>query len=386
MPVVPVGEKLSAVYLDPFKPAENVIYRLSVLHTSAIATEYHWIDVSSKNIKGSYQCIQGVCCQAFGRRNQAYNVPIYVYRDPTRSTEGEVQVWRMTPVQWKKFSDMATQVNLLEYDLSFTVTKRGRGLDPAYTAVPDVKLRQYWTPEQVEQLKLAVSSFYQLGEASLVNPMALNDWNQLLYDCGYDLRNQCWPGGQSPMSQGQARGAIGYAVGTALPPAPPMGGPPAGFTPVLPAIPRAFPQGQVGGTILQPPSVQAGVVGTVPMGASPYAGFPPNTQTVSMPIQSSVSVGSGMVPQSTPVLGMGGIPPMSIPTPQQGLGSVSSPPFGAQPAPVGASFGGVPLGTAPVMPSPASPPTNSGVLGVAPQNEIPGTVEITTEEMDHLLE
>jgi len=375
--IVSPGEKLSSVYLDRFQPAENVVYRLSVLDVRAIATESHFVDVPSRNVKGVYQCIQGVCCQAFGRRRQTYNVLIYVYRDPTRSTEGEIQVWQMTAPQWKKFSDLAVQVNLAEYDLTLTASKRGLGMDLAYSVVPDVKMRQYWSADQAQQLHMAVESFYKMGEDSLVQPMALNDWNQLLYDCGYDLQNGMWPGGQSPMHTGAARSAIGRAMGGAvLPPVPAMGGLPPGFTPQSPAPAptsyqyqvmgqntvqaRSVPQGQVGGTVMQPPQVPAGVV-------------PP-----SVTVQNNVIPVGGGLPQAASVTGTGlAFPsvPANLPMP------------GAVPPPMGIpSSQGVPLGTAPVVPGvQAVESPQLGAIGAAQQNEIPGTIEMSAEEFNSML-
>ena len=361
MAIVAPGEKLPSVFLDRFQPAENVTYRLSVLDVRAIAIESHFVDIPSKQIKGVYQCIQGVCCQAAGRRRQTYNVLVYVYRDPTRSTEGDIQVWQLTAPQWKKFSDIAVQLNLQEYDLTLTASKRGYGMDLSYSAVPDVRMRQYWSPAQHEQLRLAVDSFLTSGEGSLVHPMTLNDWQQLLYDCGYDLQNQMWPGGQNPMNPISAKNAIGRAV---LPPAPSVGGIPPGFSPVASrSVQQASqfgfpqqPQGQVGGVLFQPQPVQAGVV--------------PQS------VQASIPVGVPAFPQAAPVQSAGFqiSPASNIPAQR------------AVPPP-----SGVPLGTAPVMPtSSVAMPAVGGVQSVSSvsnvQNEVPGTEEISAEELNKMLE
>jgi len=283
--IVTPGEKLPAAYLERFDPAENVVYRFSVLSTSALAVEFHWVDVPSKNIKATHQCLQGICCQALGRRSQTYNVPIYVYRQ-AGSTEGDVYVWQMTPSRWKKFSDLALQVDLLQYDLTFSAQKRGQGMDWSYSVLPDAKYRDYWSPEQKEQLKIATDSFYQMGESSLVNPMTYNDWAQLLYDIGYDVQNQCWPGGQSPMNSGASFGAIRQAVGvgSVLPPPPP-----AGYVSSHPqaltgqAFPPPTSHPTIGnGVIMQPPSLQGAPSVPVNVPVSTPVGVPsaPALQTV----------------------------------------------------------------------------------------------------------
>ena len=364
MAIVSPGERLPATYLERFDPAENVTYRISVLATSAIAVEFHWVDVPSKGIKGTYQCIQGACCQAFGRRSQTYNVPIYVYKNPQLNTEGEIQVWQMTPARWRKFSDLALQVDLTKYDLTLTAQKRGLGMDQSYSVMPDYNFRDYWTPDQKEQLRIAVESFYQMGESSLVNTMNYNDWNQMLYDCGYDLQNMMWPGGQTPMNSGAAFTAIKGAVAApALPPAP-------GYAAVAPAIPKP---GMVGGVVFQPPAPGFAPVpqaaGTLPSPAaqpSPFSGVVP----------SHTVAGSGQAPQASVSVGA---------VPQAGLAAPSHPSV----APVihGASpmASAVPLGTAPAMPAMASvqplPPQGFS----APQNEVSGTEEITAEELNKLI-
>jgi hypothetical protein len=354
MPVVEVGEKLPSVYLDRFTPVEGLVYRLSVLDTKAIAVESHWVDVPSKDIKGSYECIQGVCCVACGRRRQTYNIPIFVYRDPQHSTEGEIQVWSLTAPQWKKFSDLALQVDLKVYDLMLSAQKRGWGLDQSYSVIPDVQLRQYWTPEQKEQIPQAVDSFYQLGEGSLVNVMNLNDWNSLLYGLGFDFQNNCWPGGQSPLNSGRAMRAVGMATSAlgypGMAPVVPIMGQQAVLPPapvVQAGVPVSSAQGnmvsrpgQVGGTIFQPPKPPAAI-----FGQSGQAGFVPP-----------------QVPQTVvvPPLPVGGAGPQTV-------------------------TGGVPLGTPPVIPQTAmQAPIPSAQAPIA-GNEVSNQVTVTEAEMQELL-
>jgi hypothetical protein len=411
MPIVDVGMKLPSIYLDRADFAEGVTYRFSVLDTRAIATESHYIDLPARSIKGVYQCIQGACCAAFGRRRQTYNVPIYVYRDPTRTTEGEVQVWQMSVSQWKKFSDLAMQVDFKVYDITLTASKRGWGMDLSYSVVPDVQLRKYWTPEQREQLQQSVESFYQMGEASMVNPMTFNEWNQLLYDCGFDLQNMQWPGGQSPMVQGKARMAIGSAVAPGLPMAPSMGvlppvpgmGPP----PVRPAV--AVAPGVAGGVVFQPPAPQAGAIpfqggvtvgavpvggapATVTVGAVPQAGVAPQVSPAGAVPQNSVPAGA--VPQSAVVPQTGAVQAGSVVSPRAGVafpGQVSSQTVQAQQSQgFGTVPGGVPLGTAPVIPQSQAVPVAGVDTAQVPvsveANVIPGQQVITAEEMEQLLQ
>jgi hypothetical protein len=417
MPVVSVGQKLPSIYLDRFQPVEGLTYRISVLDTNAIATEFHFIDIPSRGVKGSYQCIQGACCAAFGRRSQTYNVPIYVYRESQpRTTDGELQVWRMTAPQWKKFSDMAMAVDFKVYDIMLVAQKRGYGMDLTYSAVPDVKLRDYWSPEQREQIPQSVESFYQLGEASLTNPMAFNDWNQLLYECGFDLQNMQWPGGQSPMSQGNAQRSVGRGFGAAMLPQPPSQGilpPVPGMAPAQVA-PQVMPQGVVGlgGPPVMQPTPPA--PGAVPMPVLASVWKDPAPQPPVVPVQTAVFPafglgvptpgGASQVPGAAPSVvqmfpdnGTGtpamlptNASPQSPPQPQgvvQFPGVEPGPVVTAQPPQAQAVTSGVPLGTAPVIPQTAMPvPVVATPAPQAPDtNTIPGQQEITMEEMNELL-
>jgi hypothetical protein len=407
MPVVSVGQKLPSIYLDRFQPVEGLTYRISVLDTRAIATEFHFIDIPSRGVKGSFQCIQGACCAAFGRRSQTYNVPIFVYQNPGQSTDGEVQVWRMTAPQWKKFSDMAQVVDFGAYDILLVAQKRGYGLDLSYSAVPDVKMRDYWSQEQRDQIPLSVASFFQLGEASLVDPMNYNEWNQLLYDCGFDLQNMTWPGGVSPMSPGNARRSIGGAVAApALPMAPSSGVLPSvpGMPPVpaIPSFPAALPlQGSVGpgaAPIMQPPSPAAGPVpgavpAQVPAPAPALPAFVPASAPAPAPAFAPVPV-EVVAPATIPAGVTGG--PSAGPV-QQSVVSVFGPipaaegavvqqPNGDEAVVVQGPVVGVPLGTAPVIPQTAmAPPSIAPVPQAQDANTIPGATEISMEEMNELL-
>jgi hypothetical protein len=402
MPVVSVGQKLPSIYLDRFQPVEGLTYRISVLDTRAIATEFHFIDIPARGIKGTYQCIQGACCAACGRRSQTYNLPIYVYQNPSQSTEGEVQTWRLTAPQWKKFSDLAQTVDFMVYDIMLVAQKQGYGMNLSYSAVPDVKLREYWSAEQREQISQAVASFFQLGEASLVEPMTYNDWNQLLYDCGYDLQNMQWPGGQSPMGMGGARKSVGSAVV-----APPLQiAPSAG---ILPPVPGMAPFPQQPGMLQQQPLPQ-GVVGSAsrpimqPVSAQNWAPVQTGHSGVSAPPVAIPSPGQvGQPPPAhsaivNPVfIQPAGAQPVEhtsgylhreepyVPSPDQ---VVHDPTVSvqAQTAGVGTPVSGVPLGTAPVIPQTAVVPPAATFAGPAPVvNSVPGQQAISMEEMDQLL-
>ena len=379
MPIISAGQRLPAAYLERFEPAENVPYRMSVLSTNAVAVDFHWLDIPSKDVKGTYQCIQGLCCQAFGRRSQSYNVLVYVYRNPSAgSTEGDIFIWNMTPARWKKFSDFALVpgIDLNQYDLTFQSQKRGVGTDWSYSILPDPKFRDYWTPDQREQLKVAVDSFFQMGESSVLgNMMNYNDWASLLYQVGYDVQNQCWPGGQSPMNSGSAFQAIGYAVHAPTLPPPPSGYLPSqavitnmhqssasGVVDVNNTVPTPNPQG---GVIFQPSAPQAGVAPIgVPLEGVPMArpveaphGYTPAVAPLPNP--------SGSVPVETVV--HANIPAMAPPT----------------------STGTVPLGTAPAMPVQPAVPVASALSVMTPQvtpNEVQGVQEITAEELNAMLD
>jgi hypothetical protein len=415
MPVVSVGQKLPSIYLDRFQPVEGLTYRISVLDTNAIATEFHFIDIPSRGIKGSYQCIQGACCAAFGRRSQTYNVPIYVYRESQpHTTEGEVQVWRMTAPQWKKFSDMAMAVDFKVYDIMLVAQKRGYGMDLTYSAVPDVKLRDYWTQAQKEQIPQSVESFYQLGEASLTNPMSFNEWNQLLYECGFDLQNMQWPGGQSPMSQGNARRSVGQGFGAAMLPMPPSQGvlpPVPGMAPAQVA-PQVMPQGVVGlggPPVMQPTPPAPGVVplqGTPAVSSVWKDQAPQQSQGISFPafgLDVLIPEGGNQAPPVKAFPDSGTGTPATLPTnasprhPPQSQDVVQFPGVAPGPAPSAVAPAqpqqapavtlGVPLGTAPVIPQTTMPvPVVAAPAPQAPDaNTIPGQQEITMEEMNELL-
>ena len=374
--IVQPGEKLPATYLERFEPAENVVYRISVLSTAALAVEFHWLDVESKNLKGTYQCIQGMCCQAFGRRSQSYNVPIYVYKNPSSgSTDGDIYVWQMSTPRWKKFSDLALQADLTQWDLTFTSQKRGQGTDWSYSVLPDYRFRDYWPPEQKEQLKIAVESFYQMGESAVLgNLMNYNSWMQLLYDVGYDTQNQCWPGGQSPMNAGAAFQAVNRA--SVLPPAPPTGFLPQGQAPqALPVAP-----GAVSGVIFQP---SAPSHGSVPIGGVP-GNAPPQAQ-LGYTVNGGVPQGTvGSVPMGSQ--GQMGFSVSGAPTPPlPSSTSVGAVPMGGQTPPPA-----VPLGTAPNMPqsvapnhNPASPPVPQPQAQVNEASS--GSLEITAEELNTMI-
>ena len=354
MPIVEAGQRLPAAYLERFDPAENVRYRMSVLSTSAVAVDFHWLDIPSKDVKGTYQCIQGLCCQAFGRRSQSYNLLIYVYRDST-STAGDLYTWNMTPARWRKFSEFAISpgIDLMQYDVTFHSEKRGQGTDWSYSVLPDPKFRDYWSAEQKEQLKVAVDSFFQMGESSVLgNMMNYNDWASLLHDVGYDVHNQCWPGGQSPMNSGSAFQAIGHAVhAPTLPPAP------AGYLPSQPAVSQVHQQGVLPqpGIIFQPTTPPAG---TIPMA----------TTGLIAPVQPSYGLTPppGVLP-AEPVITTN-IPAMAPPT---------------------TTVGSVPLGTAPVMPTqqvqPQVVPNMAPVMPVQ-TNEVTGVQEITADELNAMLD
>jgi hypothetical protein len=323
---------------------------------------------------------------------------------------------------------MAQTVDFMVYDLVLVAQKQGLGMNLSYSAVPDVKLREYWSGDQREQLSQAVASFFQLGEASLIEPMAYNDWNQLLYDCGFDLQNMQWPGGQSPMGLGGARRSIGAGVvAPPLPMAPSMGVLPP--VPGMPPIPQQglpvhqlAPQGVVGSSsspIMQPvfaasaspfgavsqnpappaPQFQAPVT-PMPIPAQPTPAQPTPAQSVVanpvfvqpagvQPVQHT----SGYISREEPyapslgqvVLGQtvgasGGL--LSVDTGSNPTASVQ-----VEPSRVDALVSGVPLGTPPVIPQTfAGPPEAPVFAGPAPSvNTVPDQQEISMEEMDQLL-
>jgi hypothetical protein len=248
----------------------------------------------------------------------------------------------MSPARWKKFSDLAQQVDLGRYDLTLTAQKRGYGMDLSYSVVPDVEMRKYWTAEQKAQLGDAVKSFYEFGEGTLVNPMSFNEWNVLLVDLGFDLQNGCWPGGMNPFTSGVAMGAVRGAVG---------------YGPAQ--------HGMVGGTLMAPPPAPAGYAPS----SAPQAVLAPQ-QYAQGPAPASV----GYVPAQAPA-------PAPAPAPQSAQVASHVATLGP------AQLNGVPLGTAPSM------PVSSSVGGIpAPsvpasnlQNEVANVAEISEDEFKQML-
>jgi hypothetical protein len=295
---------------------------------------------------------------------------------------------------------MAMTIDFTVYDIVLVAQKRGYGMDLAYSVVPDVRIRDYWTPEQREQIAQSVASFYQMGEASLVNPMSFNEWNQMLYDCGFDLQAMQWPGGQSPMSQGDARRSVGFGVQVMppspgiLPPVPGMALKQPGMVPMAPGLPvpsqpLVMPQGVVGPggvPIMQPTPPPVGAVPSMPSptGSVPAfspAGVIPSQTPAPQLVPAGVSISAPVqTPQPAPQFVSATAVPAPV-VPENGVVDAGQVPQFVSPT------AGVPLGVAPVIPQTASQPVPAAAATFVPpgSNIIPSQQEITMEEMNQLL-
>ena len=375
MPVYSIGEKAPSVYLERFDPPTGLPTgtRVSILDTRAIGVDTHWVDIPSRNVKGFYQCIQGACCHAFGRRGQSYGVPIYVYQQEG-STAGEVQSWNMSPALWGRLSMMFPGDSLLKTDIVVFRSKQGAGTKYEFTAPTGDRAaypnyRAHMSQEQLELLAQTVHSFFAMGDEAMCRPMVMDTWNQLLYDVGYDLNAMAWPGGVNPMEQRGAFGAVKAAASPALPSAPVAGGLPAlpGAAPSLPQAPGVQPQaqmfanpaGQVAGGIAHAPPTHA-----VPQGAVP-------TQPPAVPEGAPVAPGSAL----TPVRGM------SVTTPAPANGAPTQAPLGTVPHVAAQPPGFTPApGTGTAAPgAPQAPAANNTV-----EAALVGT-EMSAEELNNLL-
>lgn len=281
MPVMQLGEKLNSLYLERFSPPENVPIRVSVLSTSIIATEYHWVDIPRADVKGSFKCCGGSCCQLFGVRRQAYHIPIYVYSG--QDTSGSIFDWAMTKSVYNDLCALASRYDLTKYDLEVVVTRLGQGRRTAINIVPDGSRRSAMTQQQIDSLTESVNAFISSGESTLVQDMNEQGYLDLAVRGGYNFQTHSWD-------------VI-----------PQMGGTGAGLPNMM-----TFPAGGHPQTGLPP--VGGGVYGSPP----PVHGF---SQTGLPPTPPPVQV-VGQTPTTTPVVHETsqqsvGPAPVATPAPQQ---------------------------------------------------------------------
>ena len=385
MPVYSIGEKAPSVYLERFDPPTGLPTgtRLSVLDTRAIGVDTHFVDIPSRNVKGFYQCIQGACCHAFGRRGQSYGVPVYVYPQEG-STAGEVQMWNMSPSLWGRLSMMFPGDSLLKTDIIVYRSKQGGGTKFEFTAptgdrAAHPNYRAYMSQEQLDLLAQTVSSFFAMGDEAMCRPMVMDSWNQLLYDVGYDLNAMAWPGGVNPMDQRGAFGAVKGAVAPALPAAPMGGG-----LPALPSAPTAgapqqfvAPNGQVAGGIAHAPPTNAVPQGAVPPAQPSVSGAAPSSPAPGLAVTTPAQPTGSLTPQAAP------LPPASANMPVPANGAPVQTPLGTAPnvgAPVGRPPGFAPSpGTGTEAAAAPAP-----IAGNTVAEALVGTV-MTAQELNDLL-
>ena len=212
MPVLNFGEKLSSVYLERFNPPDGQPVKVSLLALQTIATECHWLDFPAHGVRGMYQCVHGVCCQAFGNRNQNYHVPVFVYSSVS-PIDGTLMDWSMPQTVYRNVCDLASRYNLLDYDLEVRKERKGNTnySTTTVTIVPDVKLRSQMSDDLKAKLKADVEAYFSVGESSMLTPMTEQEYARILAEMGYDFQNRRFPtsgySAQPQMSSSRYAGA-----------------------------------------------------------------------------------------------------------------------------------------------------------------------------------
>lgn len=216
MPVLNFGEKLSSVYLERFNPPDGQPVKVSLLALQTIATECHWLDFPAHGVRGMYQCVHGVCCQAFGNRNQNYHVPVFVYSSVS-PIDGTLMDWSMPQTVYRNVCDLASRYNLLDYDLEVRKERKGNTnySTTTVTIVPDVKLRSQMSDDLKAKLKADVEAYFSVGESSMLTPMTEQEYVRILTEMGYDFQNRRFPtsGYSAPSQMSRGYGHSSQPIG-----------------------------------------------------------------------------------------------------------------------------------------------------------------------------
>lgn len=381
MAILSFGEHLPPVYLERFNPPENQVVRISVLSTQVVGIESHWVDLPTLGIKGMYRCTGGVCCSSggFGRRSQYYHVPVYVYTNPIVNVNGQATVnpdgllmdWSLTKTVYDTLCTYHQKYDLTKYDLDVVKVTQGQGTRTNFTLVPDVQMRQYWTPEQTQKVNESVQAFFQIAESTLVMEATDQSYMEMLAQAGFNFETKQFPQLAAPAYHG-ANVAISQTI---MPPAG-MGRPQNS----LPGAPQM-------GAMPTPPQMGSPI-------QQPQTGTPASLNTGMMPqVQSAVPSQpiTGSSPQATTGTPMGSsVPPVS-PAPQQSFGGVQIPqPASGVPQPA-IQVQAIPVAQStsvpPVSPQPVS--TTFQQMSSVPQSAVPGNTvaakELSAEDIDSLL-
>lgn len=282
MPILNMGEKLNSLYLERFSPPENVPVRISVLSKQVIGTEYHWVDLPRADVKGSFKCCGGSCCQIFGVRNQNYHVPVFVYSNP-QGTEGAIFDWSMTKSVYNDLCTLASRYDITQYDIEVVVTRLGQGRRTALTLVPEASRRTQMAPDQLESINSSVQAFFQVGEQTLVQDMTEQGYIEMAMRGGYNFQTRSF-------DMGLPMGGTGAGMPNML--TPPTYNP-------IPTMP--YVEAPIGAPpVMPPPIMPTASTGVPPIPPVSNTGFPPQVPPVEIhasPVQ------AGTVPpvQTAPV-------------------------------------------------------------------------------------
>lgn len=227
MPVMNFGETMKGSYMETWRPAPGSINVISVLSLNPIGTKSHWVDAGG--VKDRCQCVDGICCKAFGSSYLTYYFPIIVYK-AMGSTEGTLYAWGVTTTQYKTLCSLAAAGNLLEYDIQVQAVQQGQGVQTSFTLMPSSRLRDLMNENQQNELKAFVDDFYK-SESVLCRPMTPEAYNQLLMSVNYDFKS----GLPLPKPQQMQAPAAGYYPNGIPQMGAPMGNQMALGAPVAPA-------------------------------------------------------------------------------------------------------------------------------------------------------
>jgi len=188
MGVVKFTDALPASYLSRFVPPANVKTRVSVLSDQALELRSHWVDNPDLEVKGFFECVGTVCCQALGVSYPRYIVPVFVYTNPIVESggqyygtlDGTVQYWPLTRAQYVSLQSLHSSQSLLKYDLEVEAKMRGDNRDINFTIFAAVQSRQFWTAEFKQGVDIAVGSFFGTGETTYQTSMTEAEWVGLL--------------------------------------------------------------------------------------------------------------------------------------------------------------------------------------------------------------
>lgn len=332
MPVMNFGETMKGSYMETWRPAPGSINVISILSLNPIGTKSHWVDAGG--VKDRCQCVDGICCKAFGPSYLTYYFPIIVYK-AMGSTEGTLYAWGVTTTQYKTLCSLAAAGNLLEFDVQVQAVQQGQGVQTSFTLMPSSRLRDLMNDSQKADLENFVADFYK-SESVLCRPMTPEAYNQLLISVNYDFKS----GLPLPKPQQMQTPAAGY-----YPNGIPQMGAPMGAQMSLgaPAVPAP---------IQDPKVLEAVALG------SPAVPFPIGKQPMQM-AQAAISAPQQIAPQMTQTI-------------QAAPETVQATPVASQPTQPNPAF-------AQATPQPAAQPVAQTAPAQVVQTASPAQPQVTTQ-------